>query len=349
MHRTGAGLGWLTAAAMAGGVGLSLLPREYHRYQIAVEATRETWLAPAPALALLSAVTRRPLLSAAFGALTAELLRTADLSGPPRPAAREAEPAGDAHSPGDAGAAGFRLVTANLLLINRRMPRLTAELLADGADVIVLQELTARHLEALRAGGLLERFGYHLTDPRPHWNGSALLSRWPLRDARVLEFAGAPMCAADVLTPDGPVHIVAVHAMNPAGRGQLAPWRRQHELLAEHAATRDVPVVLAGDYNATVHQRPMRALLASGLRDAFAEPRAAAAGWSPVTGRRTGMTWPCWRSPLLPVMRLDHVLVGEGIAVRGLGRAGSAGSDHLRLIADLQLVRDRDGAAAAQA
>ena len=344
------GIGWPAAALMAGAAALRLLPRDYHRFQIAVEGTRETWLGSAPVLAALCALARRPALSVAFGALSVELIRTADLPGrplagnrPPRvllgrgnAAARDApvRPSGIAPQSG-----GFRLVTANLLLVNRQIPRLTSELLADDADVIVLQELTSAHLAAMRDAGLLQRFNHQVLDPRPGWDGSAVLSRWPLRDARVLDLAGATMCAAEVITPDGPVHVVAVHAMNPAGRGQLAPWRRQHELLAEHLAAQTVPVVLAGDFNATVHQRALRTLLAAGLRDAFAEPTSAAR--RPCRPRRptalSGMTWPRWRSPVVPVMRLDHVLVSGRVGVRRLRAAVSSGSDHKRLVADLWL------------
>ena len=76
-------------------------------------------------------------------------------------------------------------------------------------------------------------------------------------------------------------------------------------------------MIVAGDFNATADHGPMGRLLASGLRDAFDE-----------AGRGVGATWPSWRGPMIPVMRLDHVLVRGPITVLSAEVQDNRGSDH---------------------
>lgn len=227
------------------------------------------------------------------------------------------------------GATPLRLVTANLLLLNRDVEAVGRQLLAAGADVVCLQELVPRHLPALRASGLLDALPHRVVDARDGYHGSAVLSRWPLV-GEVLQVAAHPMAAADVSTPAGVVRVVSVHVVNPVSRTRGAPrtWRAQ---LAELGRlVRDAggaPVVLAGDYNATLDHRPLRAVLDAGLRDAWV-----------VAGRGPGFTWPVraarWRPTM---MRIDHVLVGGGLRVRRARAGVTPGSDHRHVEVDLEL------------
>jgi endonuclease/exonuclease/phosphatase family metal-dependent hydrolase len=80
--------------------------------------------------------------------------------------------------------------------------------------------------------------------------------------------------------------------------------------------------VLAGTLDANSQQPAFRRLTGRGLRDAAA-----------VLGRGARPTWPSW-SPL-PLLALDHVLVGGGIGVRAVGTLAVAGTSHRAIIADL--------------
>jgi endonuclease/exonuclease/phosphatase (EEP) superfamily protein YafD len=133
-----------------------------------------------------------------------------------------------------------------------------------------------------------------------------------------------------VQAPTGDVHVVAVHVINPAREGMIPTWRAQLDWLAEHARRTDVPVVLAGDYNATMGHRAIAALTRAGLIDAH-----------DAAGRGLGLTWPQrsftghGRWSAWPVLRLDHVFVTPTLGVRAVRTARSAGSDHRRVVADL--------------
>ncbi|GAB2935306.1 hypothetical protein GCM10027047_34750 [Rhodococcus aerolatus] len=283
----------------------------------------------------LQAVARWLLLPAhvvTVGALAAGLRRTAAVAGlgsVAQLALGRAAVGGDGADAAVPGATPLRLVTANLLLLNRDVEAVGRALLASGADVVCLQELVPRHLDPLRASGLLDAVPHSVVDARPGYHGSAVLSRWPLA-GEVLQVAAHPMAAADVRTPAGVVRVVSVHVVNPVSRTRGAPrtWRAQlaelARLVTEAGAT---PVVLAGDWNATLDHRPLRAVLEAGVRDAWV-----------VAGRGAGFTWPVraawWRPPL---MRIDHVLVGGGLRVRGARTGVTPGSDHRQVVVDLEL------------
>lgn len=291
------------------------------RLVVGAAAVARWLLLPAHAVAGTALALRRRRLAGAAGALAlAQLVLGARALGRGRP---------DAAVP---GAAPLRLVTANLLLDNADVAAVGRALAGCGADVLCLQELTPAHLDALRAGGLLDALPHAVLDPRPGYHGSAVLSRWPLR-GEVLDVVGLPVAAAEVDTPAGPLRVVAVHVVNPVSRTPGAPrtWRAQLAELGRHAGLaleRGVPVVLAGDWNATLDHAPLRALLRRGLRDAHR-----------VAGRGPGFSWPHWPShPLPPLMRIDHVLVSDALGVRRAVTVPTRGSDHRRVVVDLELV-----------
>lgn len=223
-----------------------------------------------------------------------------------------------------AGAAVIRLVTANLLLDNSEMPAVAAELEASGADVLLLQEVTPEHVRELSDAGLLARYPYQVLDPLPGFHGSAILSTLPIVDGRAFDVAGSPMTRAEVRTAAGPVRVVNVHAVAPLSESQARRWRSQLDLLGELARQDGAPLVMAGDFNATVDHAPMQALLDGPVQDAFVE-----------AGTGFGATWPQIAGPLLPVMRLDHVLVSAGITVVDVQVQITPGSDHRRLAVEL--------------
>jgi endonuclease/exonuclease/phosphatase (EEP) superfamily protein YafD len=85
-----------------------------------------------------------------------------------------------------------------------------------------------------------------------------------------------------------------------------------------------LPVVLAGDLNATHDHRPFRRLLGAGLEDSH---DVAGYGWA----RTWSARW--WAATL----RIDHVLVSRSVAVTGYRTGSAFGSDHLPVIATLAI------------
>jgi endonuclease/exonuclease/phosphatase family metal-dependent hydrolase len=77
-------------------------------------------------------------------------------------------------------------------------------------------------------------------------------------------------------------------------------------MIQQTLATADEPQVVAGDFNATRDHRPFRELLAEGFLDCADSSQNLS--WP-------GFTWPT-AGGMLPVMRLDHVLVSRTATVQ---------------------------------
>lgn len=227
----------------------------------------------------------------------------------------------------------IRVVSANVLLDNPSLGGLADDVASEGADVVLLQEVTPQVLERLRSTALWARYPYRSLAPRPAFHGSATFSRDPITRQRTIDVAGSPMLVTDLLTAAGPLRVVNVHTVAPLTGPDARTWADQLDALAGLVERSPSPVVLAGDFNATLDHAPLDRLVGGDVRDAFE-----------VAGTGLGATWPRWsRWPGLvpPLMRLDHVLVAGDVSVASLEARASVGSDHLRLVADLGMGTDR--------
>ncbi len=102
-------------------------------------------------------------------------------------------------------------------------------------------------------------------------------------------------------------------------------WAADHRAILAQAVASDADLVV-GDLNATADHDVMRELDAAGFRDAGEE---ANEGWQP--------TWPANHVgvfPLLPpLVRIDHVLIGDSLASLGTRTVDIDGTDHLAVVA----------------
>jgi endonuclease/exonuclease/phosphatase (EEP) superfamily protein YafD len=223
--------------------------------------------------------------------------------------------------PGEVGQSGgapvvrLELAAANLWYRNPR-PELALQWLErEDCDVAFLMEVTPAWRAALR--GLERRYPHQRYVAGPRGRGVLLLSRWPLSEASVPRLASGEGRALFVtVTRDGaPLRLALMHASWPFGPA-LSRARAVDlaALAAEARAHAGRPLVVLGDLNVTPLSPHFRQLLAAGaLRDA-----AAGRGWQP--------TWPVAFPPL--GIRIDHALVGDGVAVRDYRRGPAIGSDH---------------------
>lgn len=218
----------------------------------------------------------------------------------------------------------LRLVTANVLFENPDLRQLGDDIAAEGADVVVLQEVTPGGLAELEASALGAAYPYRSAEPRALFHGAATFSRHPIATSRLVGVVGPPMLLTDLTTPVGTVRVVNVHTVAPLNRPDARTWAAQFPELAGLVADSPYPVVLAGDFNATMDHTPLDDLVSGDVRDAF---QVAGTGW--------GRTWPEWDGPVPPLMRLDHVLVAGGVSVGSVTDHASIGSDHRRLVVEL--------------
>ena len=142
-------------------------------------------------------------------------------------------------------------------------------------------------------------------------------------------FGGISMPQAIVETELGPILVVCVHTNRPVTAKEYPGWAAQHHAFAELVATRTMPVVLAGDFNATTSHRPFRDLLDAGLTDAHR-----------ALGQGLSSSWPNDRA-YPPLIRIDHILTTPEVVVTSIRNGRGRGSDHVPMIADVALVGGR--------
>ena len=222
----------------------------------------------------------------------------------------------------------LRVLTANLLV-----GRAAAEAVADlarrtNADVVFVQELTDGAAVGLERAGLTDLLAHRVTHsvaagPR----GSGIYARYPLSCEAPAEPESAAQITAGLRLPTGQeVQLVCVHAPSPKPLwNQLATARWNGELAALPTPG-GPPLILAGDFNATLDHAQFRRVLSLGLVDAASQ-----------TGNGLVPTWGprAQRRPAL--LAIDHILVDPRCAVLSTSTHRLSGSDHRALSAKVRL------------
>jgi len=205
------------------------------------------------------------------------------------------------------------------------------------ADVVGLQEseggrLTSGGVDGV--GWLAAELGYWPCRGPPTGAltyGVALLSRYPIRDSRVVyppvhRSPPRPFLVATVAAPDGDVPVVVAHLQT---KQAVLGERRSERAVAAQVAQADAVVDAAADPRAVVlgdfNSRPGDAAyerLADSLTDAWAGARPDADGDTYAAGD--------------PTKRIDHVFVGSAWNPTDAAvSVGPAASDHRALTVDL--------------
>lgn len=227
--------------------------------------------------------------------------------------------------PGAAGAATsessahVRILSANVLADNDDPTRFVELILAERPDVFAVIEFTELFAERLRA--VHDEYPFTIRSAEPGNFGIAVYSRWPIAQEVMLDLRGFAAIDALIDSPFGTWHFVAAHPVPPMGAQSAAIRNGQLVELAEHVASLESPVVIAGDFNLTPF---------SPWFEDFTERTQTS---DALRGRGPGMTWPSFLAALgIPI---DHVFVSREFAVLNYRRANDIGSDHLPIVAEL--------------
>ena len=229
-----------------------------------------------------------------------------------------------------ADGAELRVLTSNLLVGRADAESLVGLVASSGADVLFLQELTDGAANRLHKAGLDSVLPYQVLEP-VHYGpkGSGIWCRYPLRDGLAVAPASRSRPVACLDVPGGQsVQLVCVHlrpprpSRSPSG---AARWRTE---MATLPGPDDVPVIMAGDFNATLDHARFRELLRLGYADAAVQ---AGRGLVPTWGPRPGGD--------VAVLAIDHILLDPRCAVRAVSTHKLPGTDHRALFAQIQLPR----------
>ncbi|MDZ7578701.1 MAG: endonuclease/exonuclease/phosphatase family protein [Candidatus Nanopelagicales bacterium] len=213
--------------------------------------------------------------------------------------------------------ATLTVMTANLQVGRADADRITGLVSANRVDLLGVQEMTAPARERLREAGIDSLLPFGRFDN----SGNGIWSRYPIGgpDAGgvALEW---PTLGARVEGPRGDFTFVTVHPSAPLTPGH-ARWTADQPLLLANLNSTRGPVVVAGDFNATLDHRVMRDLQAAGFSDA-----------AEASGAGLNLTWPVGRLPF-PAVSIDHVIYRDvDLAPVNTFTETVGGSDHLAVI-----------------
>lgn len=213
---------------------------------------------------------------------------------------------------------GLRVVTFNIKE-GRHVAEATSALAGHRdlrqADIVVLQEMNAQAVEAIARALRMNSAYFPAThEPGgPDW-GNAVLSPWPIEDARklVLPHLGRIRRRARTATSvlvrhrSGPIRVYSTHLGSPWDTGE-GSRRDQARAILDDADTTSGPVIVAGDFNSEKI--------------------------GPLFESR-GYCWPTrWAGPTVHGYAVDHVFArglcdGTGRARAGVARDVKDASDH---------------------
>ncbi|GHT93619.1 hypothetical protein AGMMS49545_13330 [Betaproteobacteria bacterium] len=193
-------------------------------------------------------------------------------------------------------------------------------------DVVLVLEASTGFAGGIEA--LAEEFPYHIEKLQDDPFGIALMSRYPLSEAAVLDMSDDvdfPALEADVITPAGPLRLIGIHPPPPLG-GELAKLR---DAFMQKLALRLVaqlkegePTLVFGDFNSTIWSPRLRDFIAkTRLRDA-GQGQGAPGSYPAASARISG-----WLG--IPI---DLMLVSEHITVQERHAGESLDSDHLPIV-----------------
>jgi endonuclease/exonuclease/phosphatase (EEP) superfamily protein YafD len=225
-------------------------------------------------------------------------------------------------------APSLRVMTLNLWAQNDRSDLVEKLVQAESPDVILLVEATPRWHDLLQ--GVRARYPYAVPASDDWKLPNMLLSRWPIKDARVLPLGsrGRPTIVATICpTASGDAGaacalVIGLHTDRPQGASAAAARNSQLADLAGFiAAQPERRIIVMGDFNLTPWSPYFQQLLdGAGLRDS-------------AIGRGVA---PTWFSRLLPFgLPIDQVFLGPEVTVVDRHVGADVGSDHLPVIADL--------------
>lgn len=190
-------------------------------------------------------------------------------------------------------------------------------------DVVTIEEFTPGFERELAAAGIGSRLRFHVLDPEPQAQGTAIYSTYPLRRLPTPDFV-FKMARAEAALPTAHLRITAVHPIPPRHSSWVGEWEEVLSTLP--SGGHGTPWLLAGDFNATLDQAPFRALVDRGYRDA-----------GEAAGKGLDATFPADGSLFPPPITIDHILADERWGIVSYDVEPLPNSDHRAIFAELAL------------
>jgi len=217
----------------------------------------------------------------------------------------------------------LKLLHANVLSSNDEYQRLIDLIAAEDPDMIFLQEVTNDWVIGLEP--LQNDYPFSYTEARSGNFGIAVYSKIRFDSVSHVDSPplGYPTITATATVGKASLTLISSHPTIPMGLRLYSARNQQLDSVLDQVQAADRPVVLLGDFNATLWDPQFKNLMRStgllNVRRGF--------GILP--------TWPTYMP--IAMIPIDHVLVSESVGVSDVKTGKGIGSDHLPLIVTLSL------------
>lgn len=223
----------------------------------------------------------------------------------------------------------FSIYSANVRFDNDRYDAIAISVMRSNADVVVLNEVRPAHRAALERAGAMRRYTTEVHSDSPYSFGDLIMTRLPATEPQLVGAGVMQIPEVTIAVGSAHVRVMAVHPRSPpTARLEAKGWFADYASLrvaATYAASQG-PLVMAGDFNATLWHEPFRHLLDAGFTDAHdALGEGLTGSWAPLEFHGVGGS----------LLRLDHCLYSPGIAARSIRNGEIPGSDHRPFLATL--------------
>ncbi len=219
----------------------------------------------------------------------------------------------------------LKIVQLNVLRLNKSTKEVTAWIRKENPDVLVVQEIDSEWRAALSQ--IADLFQNRILVERRDDFGIAVFSKHRIlsRRTQVLPFINVPALFLVLDFKGTSIRLATMHAPPPMGDVQIAARRGALDQIERWAkADPDSPAIVAADLNITPYTAVWRQFIAaSGLVD-------------PRRGRGLLTTWPAFVPDPFRIP-IDHILHNRSFRMVTLRTGEWLGSDHLALIAVLEL------------
>ena len=167
----------------------------------------------------------------------------------------------------------------------------------------------------------LKEYPYQVIEADDSPFGIALLSKLPiLKSETINNLDGIANIEADVDFSGKPVSVYAFHPMPPLNAHYHQLRDDQLSALATKINNRQLPAIIAGDFNATPWSSAFRSLSSHNLKRVNLTP-----------------TWPNWGYKIIGIP-IDHIVASDQWRLSDSQVGKAIGSDHFPVIAKLSLI-----------
>jgi endonuclease/exonuclease/phosphatase (EEP) superfamily protein YafD len=228
-----------------------------------------------------------------------------------------------------AGGPTFKVLTINVLHRVNNDDEILAQIAVEQPDVVLFQELNRARRSLLQR---LQASYPHQISCAGTWTCDvAIVSRhpWEAAKAEPVSYQGhsAKLAWARFGAARGNLLVASLHLRWPLVSDQAAQLAAVRETIADHTG----PMIVAGDLNAA----PWSAAVKGFTRQSHLR---SAGGFTPTWPRRNFANGTAC-TLCIPQLQIDHIFVSDNIRVLGVRAGPDVGSDHLPLIAELELPR----------